>query len=156
MCGVVVIGKGQAWEQWNTTCFPLVSHQRSLKQREIKYQVLISEPEKVQSSNLALISACPCLQGRAGNLERKNMLSESVLVKLAQYLHFIHNSATDLMHLYSSKKRVLFFFFLVCMYYLPCMPKNLHLFKAAIKLIPAQILVHAAAAIKFINDFNRK
>lgn len=111
MCGVVVIGKGQSWEQWNTTCFPLVSHQRSLKQREIKYQVLISEPEKVQSSNLALISACPCLQGRAGNLERKNMLSESVLVKLAQYLHFIHNSATDLMHLYSSKKRVLFFFF---------------------------------------------
>lgn len=71
MCGVIVFVKGQARERQNTTYFSLVSHQSSLKQREIKYEVLISEPQKVQSSSLALIYACPCLQGRAGNLERK-------------------------------------------------------------------------------------
>lgn len=77
MCGVIVIVKGQAGEQWNTTYFPSVSHQSSLKQKEIKYEVLISEPQKVQSSSLALIYAAqpPCLQGRAGNFERKNMLA---------------------------------------------------------------------------------
>lgn len=152
MCGVIVFVKGQAREQQNTTYFSLVSHQRSLKQREIKYEVLISEPQKVQSSSLALIYACPCLQGRAGNLGRKNMLAESTLVKLAKDLYFIHNSATDLIHLYSSKKRYLF---CLCVN-LPFMPKNLHLSKTAGKLIPAQILVHAAASIKFINGCNRK
>jgi len=81
MCGVIVVVKGQAGEVWNTTHLPSVSHQRSLKQKELKYEVLISEPQKVQSSSLALIYAAqlPCLRDRAGNLERKNMLAESIL-----------------------------------------------------------------------------